>query len=284
MAAVTRSRPLQPFGWEAELAHAELTDADRGELRDLLARDGLLLLRGVSLTMAEQSDLCRSFGPVPDSPYENFFVSNTRADGFLGARELQWHNDVPYLPSPYRVAALHAVEVGADATSTRFVSGYRALERLPAGLRNRIDGLNALQVRQRLPDRANRLADLEPGDLCTVHPVVARSRESGRPYVFVNENMTACVIGLSEADSDALLAEVFAQFYTEADIYEHNWEVGDLLVWDNLAVQHARGRVGDGPRTLQRVTCTDFTYLQQYPADGIGTELNNAVLLAPADA
>lgn len=283
MTKVLKTCPLEPFGIEAELAlQSAASNPDHAALSQLYMRDGLLVVRDLKLTMEEQRDLCRAFGPVPDSPYENFYVSNTRADGFLGTKELQWHNDVPYLPSPYLVAALHAVEVDPDAASTRFVSGYRAYDNLPDRLKGRIEGMKALQVRQRVSERANRLTDLEAGDLCTVHPVVRRQEGTGRPYLFVNENMTACIIGLSATDSDALLEELFSYLYAADAIYDHAWRPGDLVVWDNLSVQHARGQAGAGARTLQRVTCTRYTYTEQYPADSVGEDLHNTTLFAPA--
>lgn len=282
MTEVLKTRPIEPFGIETEFAfRSPPNDEDRAELAGLYRRDGLLVARGLNLTMDEQRVLCGAFGPVPDSPFENFYVSNTRADGFLGAKELQWHNDVPYLPSPYLVAALHAVDVDRDAASTRFVSGYRAYERLPDRLKARIADMKALQVRQRVSDRANRLGDLEAGDLCTVHSVVRAQEGTGRRYLFVNENMTASIIGLSAKDSDALLEELFSYLYAQDAIYDHVWRPGDLVVWDNLSVQHARGRAGAGARTLQRVTCTRYTYTEQYPADSVGEDLHNATLFAP---
>jgi taurine dioxygenase len=275
-------RPLAPFGVEIRLAPEPPGKIDDDELRKFFVEDGLLVVRGLTLTMQEQQEFCRAFGPIPDSPYENFYVSNQRADGFLGTKELQWHNDVPYLPSPYLVGALHAVDVDADASSTKFVSGIQAYGRLPQRLKDRLVGLKALQVKQRHSERRNRLQDLEPGDLGTVHSVVRRQVGSGRPYLFVNENMTASIIGMSEAESEALLEELFSYLYADDAIYDHRWSNGDLVVWDNLAVQHARGEAGEGARTLQRVTCTRFTYLEQYPADSVGEDLHNSNLLVPA--
>lgn len=278
---------IAPFGAEVTLdlaAGKSLGEAVRGELQALFLQHHLLVFRGLNLTLDEQIDLCRSFGPVPASAHENFYVSNTREDGFLGTRELQWHNDVPYLPSPYLVAALHAVEVDPDATSTKFVDAAAAYGRLSAALKARVQGLKALQVRQRVPDRANRLQDLEAGDLCTVHPVVRTQPETDQPYLFVNENMTAEIIGLSRDESDALLGEIYAHLYAQGAVYDHSWQSGDMVVWDNLVVQHARGKVGSGARTLQRVTCTRHTYTEQYPADSVGDDLHNTTLLVGADS
>jgi taurine dioxygenase len=276
--------PLAPFGVEVRIdLSGPLPPADQDELRRLYARDGLLVFRDLQLSMEEQIELCRVFGPVLDSPYENYYVSNARQDGHLGVMELQWHNDVPYLPKPYLAAALHAVEVTPGASSTRFASGIRAYERLPQTLRDRIAGLNALQVKQRYSDRTNRLTDLQPGDLCTVHPVVGRQEEAGRPYLFVNQNMTALVIGLSAEASDELLQELYSALYVRDDVYEHAWRPGDLVLWDNLAVQHARGRVSADTRTLQRVSITELSYAQQYAADlGIRAAYGNEALLNPA--
>lgn len=276
--------PLAPFGVEVKIDLSKpLSAEDKDALRQLYARDGVLVFRDLQLSMEEQIELCRVFGPVLDSPYENYYVSNAREDGHLGVMELQWHNDVPYLPRPYFAAALHAVEVAPGASSTQFASGMRAYERLPQRLRDRIAGLNALQVKQRFSDRVNRLTDLQPGDLCTVHPVVRHQEGSNRPYLFVNQNMTALIIGLSAEESEALLEELHAALYVREDVYEHAWRPGDLVLWDNMAVQHARGRISADRRTLQRVSITDLSYAEQYAADiSIRTAYGNEALLTPA--
>ena len=64
-------------------------------------------------------------------------------------------------------------------------------------------------------------------------------------------------------------------------IYGHRWATGDLVLWDNLAVQHARGAAGTGVRTLQRVTIAELGYESQYPSDlrAIYEGLHNEALL-----
>jgi taurine dioxygenase len=261
-------RRLEPFGVETELDPAGgLGEAEQQELRRLYALDGLILIRGLRLSMDEQLDLCSIFGPVMRGSRENYIVSNMRQDGLLGTRELLFHNDVPYVPAPYLGGSLHALEVEDGVAATRFASGLRAYERLPQPLRERIEGLNALQVRERVEGRRNRLTDMIPGDLCTLHPVVGRREGDGRPYLFVNQAMTACIVGLPEAESEALIEELLSHLYAADEIYEHVWRTGDIVIWDNLAVQHARKPLGPGARTLQRVTLAEIGYWEQWPTD-----------------
>jgi taurine dioxygenase len=279
-----QSRPLQPFGFEAELgALPERGSPEAEQLRALYRQDGLLVVRGLRLSHDEQVAFCRLFGPVCETPYENFIVSNVEANGHLGTRELLWHNDVAYLPSPYLAGCLHALRVDPQAVGTRFASGFGAYDRLPQPLRDRIAGLKALHVRERVYDRPNLLTDLQDGDMCMVHDVVRSARETGRKYVFVNQAWTPQVIGLDEGEGQALLRELQTFLYAEDNVYEHQWGEGDIVLWDNLAVQHARGLAGAGVRTLQRVTITDLSYAEQYPTDlGINSSLSNREMLAPA--
>jgi taurine dioxygenase len=115
--------------------------------------------------------------------------------------------------------------------------------------------------------RRTTLADLDPGDMATVHPVVGQQAGSGRPYLFVNLDMSACITKMTPDESDALLEELFAHLYTPDNVYEHHWREGDLVIWDNLAVQHARSATGNAARTLQRVTIAHYGYWEQVPTD-----------------
>ncbi|MCB2080797.1 MAG: TauD/TfdA family dioxygenase, partial [Novosphingobium sp.] len=263
--------PLQgsPFGVQGETQAAlEADTTGLVLLRKAFDEHGLIVLRGRTLSMGEQLDICRIFGPVvEDSPWENFIISNTRSDGFLGAQQLLWHNDLAYLPVPYIGGSLHALEVADDATTTHFASGALAWDKLPQNLRERISGRTALHVKQKVFDRPNRLTDLDPGDVAAVHAVVRQHRATDRPYLFVSEDLTDSVIGLDRRDSDALLADLFACLYARGQTYEHRWHTGDLVIWDNEVVQHARGEISNEPRTLQRASIARLGYAQMYPSD-----------------
>jgi taurine dioxygenase len=267
---LTEANPIAgaPFGWEVQINLSVLPPVDvREALVRIFKRDGLILFRNQSLSMDHQLDVCEIFGPVLRGGLDNYIVSNVAEGGLLGHRELDFHNDVPFVPIPFLGGSLHALEVAQGVAPTRFASGFRAWEQLPQALKARIANRNALFVRERASGRRNRLVDLEPGDICSVHPAVGHQRGGERPYLFVTSVMTTAILGLADAESDRLLDELQAVLYAPDNVYEHHWSNGDFIVWDNLAVQHARAQLGPGTRTLQRVTLAEIGYWDQYPAD-----------------
>ena len=259
---------LAPFGVEVRIDDAKgLSAEEQAELRRLYERDGLLVVRGLELTLDDQLEFCSLFGPVLRSEGETYVISNNPEKGILAGAELTFHSDIPYVPVPYAAGALYGVEVSEGVSPTRFASGMRAYEQASPALRERIDGLNSIQMRTRTIDGRNRLTDAKPTDNCAVQAVVGRQAGTGRRYIFPGETHSAAIIGLSEADSEALLEELFALLYAPENIYDHEWRTGDLVIWDNLAVQHARKPVTGGIRTLQRVSTGRFAYWDQYPLD-----------------
>ena len=91
-----------------------------------------------------------------------------------------------------------------------------------------------------------------------VHPIFRPHSETGKLTVYANELMTESIEGLSDAESRAVLDEIFALQKEKRFCYEHVWQKGDLVMWDNRCTLHART---DFPRNerrlLRRVTIQD---------------------------
>jgi alpha-ketoglutarate-dependent taurine dioxygenase len=78
---------------------------------------------------------------------------------------------------------------------------------------------------------------------------------TGEPVLFVSRNFTHHVEGWTEPASADLLEELWSYVESSEVIYQHSWRRGDLVVWDNVALQHARTWFDPATaRTLQRVT------------------------------
>ena len=72
----------------------------------------------------------------------------------------------------------------------------------------------------------------------------------------MNEAHTSHIVGLPAEESTALLAELYAHIVRPEFRYEHRWRAGDLLMWDNIAVQHKANFDYDLPlrRLMHRTT------------------------------
>jgi taurine dioxygenase len=85
------------------------------------------------------------------------------------------------------------------------------------------------------------------------------------PMLFLDEHFTSHFDGMSPAESEALYGHVLAHLLSEPHVYGHQWRQGDLVVWDNLAVAHARQSLSDaGGRTLRRVTVNEYAIVELY--------------------
>jgi taurine dioxygenase len=82
---------------------------------------------------------------------------------------------------------------------------------------------------------------------------------------------------MSEQESDELLGVLFDHLYDKSKEMAHHWREGDLVVWDNIALQHARPNVqSEGPaRTLRKTIAPP-------PKAGAVTSLNYSKVGAAA--
>ena len=92
------------------------------------------------------------------------------------------------------------------------------------------------------------------------HPVVRTHPVTGKQALFVNRGFTLRIPQLKKHESDALLDELFGYLYDEAQIYDHNWRKGDLVIWDNRCTMHRGLPYEDTKykRELRRVTTLDI--------------------------
>jgi taurine dioxygenase len=245
-------RPLEPFGVEIEGDLAEpLSGSDAEIFRGLFNAHGLLLARGQALTMERQQDLCGLLGPILLRAGENGYMSN--AAGGYAACELNWHADAAYTRAPFDALSLHALDVVADASSTRFV---RAGVVLPDRLERALAGREQEMIAPHYTVLAEVTCDRRdpPAQKRGTLPVFRVNPHNGRRCVWVNAMQTARLLDMAWEDSRELLHAVYAELYAPAGVFEHRWRTGDLVIWDNIALQHMRGNVENcGTRLLQRV-------------------------------
>lgn len=188
-------------------------------------------------------------------------VSNIRRGGEpLGLPhdgEMWFHSDMCYDERPHEATLLYGIEIPPVGGNTLFADMYAAYERLPQRTRDRLRGRTALQMHEYLrTDRPRARGDLS-GVAHFSHPAAIVHPETGRRALYVNRLMTARIDGLDEAGSDALLDELLRAAEDPEGVYEHVWRPGDLVMWDNRCVAHARTDFPAEERRLLRRTTTE---------------------------
>ena len=242
--------------------------AEIDALRDALTSRHLLLVRGDVVPGPTHTGFVGRFGPLVPERQLWGYVSNVRPDGIVREGALLFHSDFAFTHAPVRNISLHALEVPADGAPTLFADAARAARVLPPDLRARLAGRHVVNVYDfhRPDDQPMRIADADPRSPRWEHPVLATHATSGVEVVMANELHTDHIVGMPRAESDALLAALFAVLYAEDNILEHRWRVGDLIIWDNIALHHGRRDIPKHePRTLQRVTLGDYTPWELVP-------------------
>jgi taurine dioxygenase len=240
-----------------ELVDFDLTRPPRpdeqAELRDLFCEHHLLLVRGQDVTAEDQSRFVGSFGPLhtrSDGMQETFVtnVSETGEPPRTGTARLIWHQDGTYGLRPGIATSLWAQDVAPDAVPTMYANAVRALDRLPADLRARIEPLHVVHLRNIHEERTdyrwreeNIPADAAPGQfLRHEHPIVYPLPHTDQQTILVNELLTSHVAELPLDEGEALIQELFSLIYADDNVYTHHWQTNDVVIWDNLALHHCR--------------------------------------------
>jgi len=248
--------PFAPFGVEVcdDLA-APLTEGQEQHLRELLWEHSVVVVRDLDLSMERQREICALFGPVLLREGENGTLANdTGYDASVSA--LSWHADAAYTDAPFYAIALHAIDVVDDASSTKFVNVAAAWQNLSPDLRARLKHARVEMISPGMDMLAGRTCDtpdpvaLKRGE----QPAVYKNPHNHRDVLWVSELQTARVLGMEWEESRELLNAVYEELYHPDTVFEHKWRTGDLVIWDNIGTQHARGNLADcGRRVLQRV-------------------------------
>jgi taurine dioxygenase len=239
------------------------------ELRAAFDRHHLLLVRGQDVSADAQVALTTLFGPAVDEFGDGNvagFISNVMDDA-AGSGELPFHSDLSFTTSPVIGISLCAQALPADGTSTWFASSAHAWRTLPAELRDRAEGRRALHTLSAISTGSSASKSREhpvgPNDPQTWQPIPLPHPRTGEPLLYLTDLHTACI----DDDVDgSLLAALLAHLYAPANVYEHRWERGDLLVWDNFALQHRRNDVTEAtPRTFRRVSLNTHRFFELVP-------------------
>ncbi|MBW2497014.1 MAG: TauD/TfdA family dioxygenase [Deltaproteobacteria bacterium] len=228
-------------------------DETFAELHQAFLDHHVLCIRDQDITPAQQLAFSARWGTIFIHPYV------PSIEGHPGIMEIYdpnpvtvaWHSDTTHTQAPPRMSLLLARRVPEFGGDTMFANQHAAYDGLSSGMQRLLDGLRAVHKGTERADAAG----VPRSVVESVHPVVRRHPETGRPALFVNVDYTKHFEDMTERESRPLLEFLYAEGCRNEYTFRHRWRVGDLLLWDNASVQHAVvSDVPPGERSLHRVT------------------------------
>jgi taurine dioxygenase len=192
--------------------------------------------------------------PIP-RPHKEILVLDQMAGKGEGAD--RWHRDRTYLEVPPQGSILQCVQRADVGGDTCWASMYAAYDALSPTMQGIVDNLSARHSIERLASYSSKVRETLGDRLKTwptsIHPLVEVHPVTGRKALNVNANWTANIVGMTHAESEALLAFLFAHVQSPEFQVRFNWNVNDVAFWDNRCCLHYAVADYDSRRIMKRV-------------------------------
>jgi len=253
----------------ADVELAKLDDSMWAVLEAAFLEYAVLIFPGQHLDPAAQANFAERFGEIepltPDPQLKTAPLTNIRRGGALAdPREDQslvlrgneeWHTDSSYMPLAARASVLSAHVVPSSGGQTEWADMRAAYDALDSETQERIEGLSAYHSYYRSQASIGHRA--KPGTGYGFHeegsplrPLVKQHPVTGRRALYIGRHAYG-IPGLAPDESKRLLADLVHFACQPPRLYRHEWEPGDIAVWDNRAVLHrARPYDASEPRMM----------------------------------
>jgi alpha-ketoglutarate-dependent taurine dioxygenase len=233
---------------------AALDDADWRATLAAFHAHAVLVFPDQHLRADEQVAFARRFGEIEHivPSVDIVPISNRRRDGSLLAEDdptMQilrgnegWHTDSSYMPLAAKASVLSAEVVPKRGGQTEWADMRAAYAALDDATRARIASLSAYHS---LRYSQARIGHTDPGgfgygfgvEKPPLRPLVKRHPVTGRPSLFIGRHAYG-IPGLAPEESARLLDDLVEFACQPPRTYQHAWQPGDVVIWDNRCVLH----------------------------------------------
>ena len=236
---------------------------DIAAIRSAMDRYAVSFFRDQFISDEQQIAFSRLFGNLENSPNfgrgngesvrmkfaELFDVSNLDENGEMLAEDdrrrsyrianLMWHTDSSFQPGGAGYSLLSARITPERGADTQFADMRGAYDRLPDSLRADIDDLvvehstfysRSLAGYQFTPEELQRRKP-------TKQYLVQTHSGSGRRSLLLASHASQ-VLGMPLEEGRALLRDLIERATVPELVYQHAWQPGDLVIWDNRCTMH----------------------------------------------
>ncbi len=268
-------RPLSP-ALGASISGVDISQQLRAKtfeaIRDAWFEYGVVCIPGQTLDEMQQVRFGEQFGELAHTQGDYtsgkghpaiMYITNQKEDGkYVGALpdgEMYFHSDMCYVERPSMATMLYAMVIPSAGGNTLFANMYKAYETLPEATKQKLAGLKAVNSYEpgtAAPTSAMRTRSTPTPDARSfAQPVICTHPVTGKKSLYINRLMTEYIVGMPRDESNALLESLFDHQEQAQFIYEHRWTPGELMIWDNRCMLHARSDFNANElRKLRRIT------------------------------
>lgn len=236
----------------------------RHDLNTAFVDHSVLVIRDQQLDPHEMFTAVQNFGDIfqqhntrfalEDCPQIHYISNQDRyPDGTRYIPGEGYHTDHSNAARPPKATVLHAVQLPDSGGDTQFVDMHHAYQALPDATKQRLEGLQAVHVYQSRHS-ARKLMALPKSRSATAsqsvtHPLVRTHPETGRKSLYLNPVRIESIVGMTDAEALPLLEELLLHAVDEHFQYRHQWQQGDLVLWDNRCLLHKANGDYDNTQT-----------------------------------
>jgi alpha-ketoglutarate-dependent 2,4-dichlorophenoxyacetate dioxygenase len=273
-----------------------LTPEQVREIEDAMDRHGVLVFRDQLIDQDQQIRFAQSFGPldlglrrIRRGPHRFAYneladISNVTAEGEVADRNHAkivnnvanqlWHSDSSFQQTRAKYSMLSAHVIPGFGGETEFADLRAAYDALPQWRKEQVEHLvgvhSSLHSRFLLGDTGydeSQRNAIPPARW----PLVQTDPRTGRKILYVGIHIEA-IDGMTAPEGRMLVMDLMEHATQREFIYQHRWQVGDLVMWDNTATVH-RGRWYDFAerRELRRATTEEVVKSPEAQAIFCGT-------------
>ncbi len=165
-----------------------------------------------------------------------------------------WHTDQSFRRPPPDISLFYAVQPSPKGQGqTLFADGVAAYDTLSESLKVKIadlDGLHTLNGTGRTEQAVKNgdpVIPLLPHQMSQRHPLVRSHPVTGKKALYICEKgqmdwLEGPIVGMEpgpDGEGAALLYELMSHYTSPAFTYIHDWDKGDLVIYDNRNLLHA---------------------------------------------
>lgn len=282
-----------------------LSDADFQQLLGALGRYGVLSYPRQDLTATHLRDFSQRFGRLeinvagayqepglPEVMVLSNIVENGKPLGLSDAGQ-DWHTDMSYSHMIAFTNVLYGLKIphrdGRPLGNTAFCNMHAAYAGLPDEWKQRLQGMTVLHDFDKFwemmrRERGSTRPPLTPAQRAAKppvsHPLFLRHPITGKQVLYCNPGYAVRINEMDEKESQEALDFLFAHQTQPQYRYAHQWQVGDVLMWDNMGTIHNAipDYRPDEPRLIKRcqVMATRFFHDDGTPRAPVAQEAQAA--------